>query len=191
MPKFTQDWFSNNILSLSEMLARVPSKKAFLEIGSFEGMSACWFLKNHLAEDGRLVCIDTFNGGAEHVSTTFVGVADRCRANTEEVRKPNQVVEIMEMTSVLALAKLIDGGEQFDFIYVDGSHTTPDVLMDATMCLQLLKVGGVMVFDDYMWDMHKPVLETPKLALDLFTSIYRDQVDIIMLSYQLGVIKTK
>lgn len=39
--------------------------------------------------------------------------------------------------------------ERFDFIYVDGSHRSPDVIYDAILSFGLLKKGGIMIFDDY------------------------------------------
>ena len=39
---------------------------------------------------------------------------------------------------------------QFDFIYVDGHHTIHAVMRDFCMAWPLLKVGGVMNFDDYL-----------------------------------------
>jgi hypothetical protein len=40
----------------------------------------------------------------------------------------------------------------YDFIYVDGSHQTIDVLEDAVAAFQLAKVGAIIAFDDYIWD---------------------------------------
>ena len=39
----------------------------------------------------------------------------------------------------------------YDLIYVDGSHTARDVLQDAVLGWGLLKRGGLMIFDDYLW----------------------------------------
>jgi predicted O-methyltransferase YrrM len=70
----------------------------------------------------------------------------------------------------------------FDLIYIDGSHQAPDVLTDAVMSFQLLKVGGVMIFDDYLWTMDKPgfqdVLKMPKPAIDAFLNIFQRKMSI-------------
>ncbi len=63
----------------------------------------------------------------------------------------------------------------FDFIYVDGSHTAPDVLLDAVLAFKLVRVGGIIGFDDYSWREPGPrydVLRCPKIAIDAFTNIY-------------------
>jgi predicted O-methyltransferase YrrM len=70
----------------------------------------------------------------------------------------------------------------FDLIYIDGSHQAPDVLTDAVMSFQLLKVGGVMIFDDYLWSMDKPgfqdVLKMPKPAIDAFINIFQRKMSV-------------
>ena len=59
------------------------------------------------------------------------------------------------------LPDMIATGEApFDLIYIDGSHTAADVLTDAVLAFQLLRVGGVMIFDDYLWSME------PALSVD-------------------------
>jgi len=40
----------------------------------------------------------------------------------------------------------------FDFIYIDGDHTAEGVLQDAVLAWRLLKAGGIMAFDDYLWE---------------------------------------
>jgi predicted O-methyltransferase YrrM len=55
---------------------------------------------------------------------------------------------------VTALAEILSSNEPpFDLIYVDGSHQASDVLTDSIITFQLLRVGGVMTFDDYVWCM--------------------------------------
>ena len=46
-------------------------------------------------------------------------------------------------------ALLAEGRQgSFDFIYVDASHRAPDVLLDAVLAFQLLRIGGLIIFDD-------------------------------------------
>ncbi|MEM8804226.1 MAG: class I SAM-dependent methyltransferase [Pseudomonadota bacterium] len=51
------------------------------------------------------------------------------------------------------LSKLIrEGkGEFFDVIYIDGAHTYLHDALAFFMCDRLLKVGGILVFDDWYW----------------------------------------
>ena len=43
---------------------------------------------------------------------------------------------------------MIQAGNKFDLIYVDGSHLIEDVFVDAYFAIRLLSNGGIVVFDD-------------------------------------------
>jgi predicted O-methyltransferase YrrM len=74
-------------------------------------------------------------------------------------------------------------GNYFDFIYIDGSHQAPDVLVDAILSFKLLRVGGLIVFDDYLWSekgvADRDPLQCPKPAIDSFLNIFFRKVNII------------
>src|SRR5574343_585970 len=58
MYNFSQDWFSHNDLEKYLPFNR-NEELHFLEIGSFEGRSAIWFLENMLLnEKSTITCID-------------------------------------------------------------------------------------------------------------------------------------
>ena len=38
--------------------------------------------------------------------------------------------------------------QKYDIIYIDGSHEARDVLEDAVLAYRLLKIGGLLIFDD-------------------------------------------
>ena len=44
---------------------------------------------------------------------------------------------------------MLQAGETFDLIYIDGSHTAWAVLIDLAYCAAILDVGGMMIIDDY------------------------------------------
>ncbi len=78
---------------------------------------------------------------------------------------------------------------------MDGSHQAPDVLADAVFAFPLLKVGGLMIFDDYLWSMELPgqqdSFNMPKPAIDAFVNIYQRKVRVLSAPlYQLYVMKT-
>jgi hypothetical protein len=100
-------------------------------------------------------------------------------------------------TSDIHLSRLIAAGRKssFDLVYVDGSHQAPDVLMDAVLGFNLLRVGGVMIFDDYTWfeklPQGKDPLRCPKLAIDSFINVNFRKIKIISaVLYQLYLVKT-
>src|SRR3954452_7004174 len=83
MPQFTEDWFSGHVphwerLFFGELGWDPDAPRRLVEIGSFEGRSTLWFLENLLRHpDSRIVCIDTFTGGAEHTLAQTDGLFDR------------------------------------------------------------------------------------------------------------------
>ena len=78
-----------------------------------------------------------------------------------------------------ALLSLINNKEKFDFIYVDACHKACSVLRDAVLSYELLTDGGVMVFDDYLWNDFDDLALSPKIGLDAFTSCYRKEISYI------------
>ena len=188
--RFTQDWFSYNIPHLEKLVGMLPERKRFLEIGCFEGRATCWFLEHALDDDGEMYCIDPFTGSMEHDNMDLSDLYTKFIGNVSKVEKSSQCVSVMKEYSFDALAQLITRKQQFDFIYVDGSHTAADVLIDACMSWPLLKKGGIMVFDDYHWGPPEfNDYQKPKRGVDAFTHAFGDQFKVVHDGYQIGVQK--
>jgi predicted O-methyltransferase YrrM len=148
-------------------------------------------LQNGLDPDGKLTCIDTFQGSEEHAAMglDLNELFETFKSNVEEGKVADQHVEAIRSTSYEGLAQVIRLGDMYDFIYVDGSHTAPDVMTDACMAFGLLKPGGIMLFDDYLWNHVPGILHRPKLAVDLFVTLFSERAELLMLGYQLAVRK--
>lgn len=192
--KFTQDWFHWSPAIWEQLVPMLPGRKRFLELGAFEGRSTAWIVENMLEDDGSLISVDTWEGAEEHVEMGLAMSAaeDNYDHNLRLLGEqyPERAVLKFKMTSYEALTKLA-GGPQFDFIYVDASHTAPDVLTDACVAWPMLKDKGVMVFDDYLWGDNRDVLHRPKLAVDAFTNIFAEQLKPVHMGYQYIVRKEK
>ena len=178
---FTKDWFSKRRRQWRNQLEelRTGGVVRALEIGSYEGRSACW-LAEYLAPDLRLECIDPFV--SDEIEARFM-------QNTEALREQG-LLSISKGLSINELACRIAEGREYDFIYVDGSHEGAIVLWDAVACFQLLRVGGKMCFDDYLWNRshrHFP----PKPAINAFLRLYGPYLEVTAKSYQVWVRKTK
>lgn len=180
---YSQDWFSHNIPNIQSSLKRATgSISRILEVGSFEGRSACWFLSTVLPEDGEIQCLDIWLDGK--IQKTF-------EANITEARKPNQTVKTIKAPSYESLARLIADGKTgyFDVVYVDGSHTAYDTITDMTMGWGLLRSGGVMLVDDYLWNHAPEECEKPKAAVDGFMSCFANQMEMIHKDWQVHLLK--
>jgi len=191
--KFSQNWFSANENVWWQLKNQMVYQNRFLEIGTFEGRSTAWIVENMMHDGGEIVCIDTWEGGEEHTETIMDGVEDRFKHNAKILnnRFPNRKITVSKGSSYKGLAKLIAADANFDFIYIDGSHTGKDVITDACMAFGLLKNQGIMVFDDYLWGNQTHVLNIPKHAVDTFIMLYADSIDIIHIGYQLAIRKRK
>ena len=192
--EFTRDWFSQNVPVWRQIISRDKPTK-ILEIGSFEGRSTCWIVEmctEHAQTAIEVYCVDTWEGGIEHqkggqIETQMSEVERRFDHNISVARSktPHQAdVRKIKKYSNFGLPELMASGKHgyFDLIYIDGSHQAPDVLTDAVMSFQLLRVGGVMIFDDYLWSMDKPgfqdVLKMPKPAIDAFLNVFQRKMSI-------------
>jgi predicted O-methyltransferase YrrM len=181
--KFSQDWFTNSIPNFEACAKLLPDNSAFLEIGSFEGRSTTWMLQNMLAYDGTMVCVDTFKGGEEHANLDLSELRSTFDANVEEAKEENQALEVIAKTSWEALSELVYLDFTFDFIYVDGNHQTPEVLLDACLGFKLLEPKGVMLFDDYAGGAGVGA------AVDAFLKAYKGQLKVVLKNYQLAIQK--
>ncbi|CAB4190100.1 COG4122 Predicted O-methyltransferase [uncultured Caudovirales phage] len=192
--KFTQDWFHWAPEIWQQLTPTLPGRKRFLELGAFEGRSTAWIVENMLEDDGTLISVDTWEGAEDHVKMELAmpAVENNYDHNLNLLRQqyPQRAVLKFKTTSYEALTKLA-GGPQFDFIYIDASHTAPDVLTDACVAWPMLKDKGVMVFDDYLWGEQRDVLHRPKLAVDAFVNIFAEHLKPMHTGYQYIVRKEK
>jgi len=198
MSQFTSDWFTNALVNFDYIKKYLTEEKPIndiLEIGSHEGRSTCWMLENMLTDTGTITCIDPF---ADRPVTAFSydtipedrSIEQRFRSNTAEFKKPSQTLEVHANLSFFALAELIVQKRQYDFIYVDGSHSADDVLADAVMCFGMLRPGGVMLFDDYLWeDGVQAYLGRPKQRIDAFVNMFYHRLKLGLVNYQLAIVK--
>jgi predicted O-methyltransferase YrrM len=183
MPEFTQDWFSHNIPGLERVMALLPQKQAFLEIGAFEGRSTLWFCEYLDKIWGEFDVIDTWSGCEENDGIDFDAVKRRFDNNVGHVGQVNPFVG--------TLFQFLSEGPapKYDLIYIDGSHQAHDVLGDACMAWPMLRKGGIMVFDDYLWGINENPLRTPKMAVDAFMACYHEQLKVVLAGYQWGIRK--
>ena len=207
MATFTADWFSHNIPNFTLITNYYKrsswSIDSILEIGSFEGRSTCWMLENMLSDIGTISCVDPYtNYDVDRFSfapttidyskpwaSEIAAAQGLFRANTDEFKKPGQAVELRTERSFKALAQDIVDQKQYDFIYVDGNHVADIVLADACMAFPLLKKGGIMLFDDYLWDHVDDHLDRCKMTIDAFVNMYVKSTKILFVNYQLAILK--
>jgi len=151
----------------------------FLQLGVFTGDASVWMLENVLTgSDCQLHDVDTWEGSEEaaHETMDFEDVYD---AYKNKIEKHFNIVLPFRKTTTKYLTH--PKVTKFDFIYIDADHTTVGVILDAELSWPLLKSGGIMAFDDYIWghESGDPRL-APQVGIDLF--LHRHQLDYELLT---------
>jgi predicted O-methyltransferase YrrM len=196
--QFTKDWFHWAPEVWQQLIPLLPERnsetgRAFLEVGSFEGRSTVWIAENMMQPEDYLTCIDTWEGGEEHGGEDMGTVEERFDHNIAliEGKLPDIHISKLKGASYYRLSEEVasNGTDDYDFIYIDGSHIAKDVLTDACMAWPLLKPKGLMVFDDYMWGNPRDALHRPKIAIDAFCNLFAEEAEIVHVGYQLVVRK--
>jgi predicted O-methyltransferase YrrM len=118
---------------LLELLARLKSPKAVLEIGSGAGYSALWFMKG-MRSDGILDAIEHNQQVAKVLQTVIgkAGLEDRIRIHIGA-----------------ALSVLRDLVGPYDFVFIDADKDEyPDYLDEA---IRLTRQGSMIMADNMLW----------------------------------------
>lgn len=187
--KLSNDWFSLHFPFWTELfsqrrMAERPVK--VLEIGCWEGLSSYFTLKN--LPLAHLTSVDTWEGSDEHAGKEVLSTIEQhFDFNTAPFKERLQK---FKGTSY----RFFDSApapESFDLIYVDGSHHADDVLIDAIKGFQLLKTGGVMVFDDYFLEFYPNINDNSAAAINSFLKLKKGQYRLLHLYAQLMVEKTR
>lgn len=175
---FSEDWFSAHAKRFRKHLAPLAGTPChLLEIGCHEGRATCWMLQNVATHaDATVTCIDGVKQPVFDANVEATGGA----ARVVFVNEPSR-------DALRRLPQL-----HYDFIYVDGSHATIDVMEDAVLSFRLLKTGGILAFDDYKWDDSRLREHgRPKPAIDAFVSLYAPKFALLYKGSQVWLRKTK
>lgn len=161
-----------------------------LEIGSFEGRSALFFLQ--FLPHSRITCVDTFEGNPEHLDPKSPTATDM--SAVEGRFDSNLAAFAGHMTkqkgaSIEILNKLQDEGRLFDLIFIDGDHRAAAAYCDSSLAWELLRPRGVMIFDDYKWKPELPITERPKAGIDSFLRSIKGDYLVLHDGYQVIIEK--
>ena len=178
---FTEDYFTHRLKIWEPYLQTLANQSGIqaLEIGSFQGMSACWLLDNILTHSSaKLICLE-----AKFDPKFRLNIAKSEAGEKVEVLEdnPHKILPSLEL-------------DNWDLINLQDRCKQPDyVEKTARLAWKLLKVGGIMIFNDYGWKNRANPQQNPKLGIDNFLNSVSTQVDIlkkIPQAYQL-IIKKK
>jgi predicted O-methyltransferase YrrM len=131
-----------NFLQLNDNI-----KLDFLDIGSFEGKSTIFQLENALKHpDSQITCIDTWDDPLKQTLETNNDLFERFKHNIVPYADKVSIVRGRAQEALLSAEVM---SKKYDFIYVDASRRSRDVLETAVLAFPLLKINGVILFNDY------------------------------------------
>lgn len=196
---YSVDWFSHNIRIWDTVFDKYELKNKdnlkFLEIGCFEGRSTNYLLDNILTGNNCTIdVVDTFEASMNETGMAF----DKSLAHNLYDKFVNNVQNHIDKITIHRgksgeILKKDFKENTFDFIYVDGSHTAYDVLQDAILCHPLLKLGGLIIFDDFGWKDPNNLDPTnsPEMGITFFYNCYKPFYEMVFSAYQVCLIRTK
>lgn len=132
--------------------------------------------------NAQLTCVDTFEGADEHNKSNdnFTSTEETFDDNLKEfsIRK-------WKGSSLKFFATMQGNPDRFDIIYIDGSHHSDDVIVDAFKAFEMLTLGGIIIFDDYFWTWYQNTSDNPAGAINAFLRLISKQIEIVSFDYQL------
>lgn len=183
--RYTQDWFSYNIKYISRILFKyqLQNKKLnILELGSYEGLSTVFFLT--MLKHSNIYCVDPFVDFEENKDKDFNKVYENFKYNTQKFENR---IRLSKCTSDNFFEKGIN--EKFDLIYIDGNHRSDSVYKDSINSFNVLNKGGLMIFDDFLWDYYDEINLNPIGGVKKFLSENFFKVKIVSIGYQIIIQK--
>lgn len=179
------DYFINNYC------IHKTNKIKVLEIGTYTGVSLIHILKYIPNSVG--IAIDTWTNYNESIITQNIinlEVEKSFYNNVNKERLTNYVYAIKNDSSQILL-EMNKNNDNFDFIYVDGSHLALDCYIELVLAWSLLNKGGILAIDDYMFqiDCGKNELNIPYYAINHFLNKYDGKFKMLHKDYRVFIEK--
>ncbi len=159
----------------------------FLQLGAYTGDASVWLMDNILTDSAStLTDIDTWEGSQEvaHESIDFNQVYNFYKNRTE---KYNNCYH--HRLTTWQYLRFHPDDFVYDFIYIDADHTAVGTLLDAELSWDLLRVGGLLAFDDYEWNAGKGEEFNPGPGINTFLARHQGEFRVIHKGWQVWLIK--
>ncbi len=178
---YVHNWFINSELKRYKFDPSFLSKELhILEIGSYEGLSSCYFSDNFINhESSSLTCVDPFD-----IADPTTPLTD----NTETIFKENIKKSKNSHKCIHYKGYSNDFFKEnkrlFDFIYIDGSHQIEDIKQDFENSIKVIKKNGIIWMDDYLGGAIGN--DDIKNCIDDCLEKYKERIEIIHKGYQIA-----
>ena len=168
--KISTDYFSTNAYYWKNIIKKYFKKFTYLEIGSWEGNSALFVLKN--LNPTKVICVDVWED--EKLSQMQKRNYNNFKINLDEFQ------EKMSMYKGSSDDYFSKCEEKFDVIYIDGAHETEQVYKDINNSWKVLNKNGLIICDDFFYGNLYGVPENvPSIAINKFIIENKKKIKII------------
>ncbi len=180
----TQDWFSHNSYDWNLILKDFKDKDFhYLEIGSFEGNSTMFIL--NFCSNVKVVCVDAWNQftkGNEELPLKQI------EQNFDKNISP--YIKRCQKFKMKSSEFFFKNNQEFNIIYVDGSHHAKDVMEDCMYSWKVLQKNGILIIDDYFWIGYEDNDLNPIIGINEFLRRHKKEYSVLKVSkYQLFIKK--
>lgn len=176
----------NIFLNILEMIHTVKNPK-ILEVGTYTGKTIskiadifpnaeCFAIDNWKLDETEFEVCRNFAG-------VFFTIEDVRNTFFENTKGKN--ITLIEGDSTIILRNLVEKQYKFNFIYIDGSHTSLDTIIDLVLSWMLLEKEGILAIDDYLYTPPGHSEDTPRIAVDYFMSKFSEEYIIINSGYRM------
>ena len=141
--KTTTDYFSLNAYYWDLIINKNFKEFSYLEIGSWEGNSALYILKNFKTKN--VVCVDIWDLYKDQYQQEHQERFNNFKSNLEEFKERYSFVKNTSDEFFKNNTKI------FDIIYIDGFHEAPQVYKDICNSWHCLNKNGIIICDDYFY----------------------------------------
>ena len=137
------DYFSINAYYWDLIISKNFKEFSYLEIGSWEGNSASYILKNFKTK--KVFCVDVWDTNNDSPK------------EEERNRFESFIFNLKEFKERFSFFKgtsdkfFKNNSQKFDVIYIDGWHEANQVYKDINNSWDYLNVNGIIICDDYFY----------------------------------------
>lgn len=177
-------------LVFESVLDMIPPFPDILEIGTYTGTSLIamndYLLRKNSQANFTVVDIwVNYNEVGLGEKMIENGVEDAFYFNLSLFPRLIPNVTIYKKKSRDILIQFVREQRLFDFIYVDGSHACLDCYLDLELSWSLLKPGGILGIDDFLWSIDSgKVLDIPFEAANHFYREHESELKVISSGYR-------
>ena len=183
----TSLWFENCAYSWDVFFKKFSTLKKLqiLEIGSFEGHSAIYFLEKF--PNSIITCVDMWQNNDALKEFNFSKIEINFDKNTKKYKKNLKKYKQSSDHFFKSTKDLIN---YYDIIYIDGDHYYEAVFRDLLNSFKALKINGIIIIDDFIgFNLYKNYNKNPIGAVVVFINVYYRKIKILNITNQIIIKK--